>query len=239
MRSRHLGFPPHNIPALMVTELGKGGHEMSRFSDSRPTARADPLSFDPSHGVALWNSYQCVGIIGHGITDDLLQQWFATARKLFDLPMDQKMLAPHPNGAVPHRGYSALGKEKAYTKEDLQQGGHRRQALRKIVDCKETYEVGSEDNEVQYNIWLPEAVLPGFRAFSTKLYWEIHRTSMRILDAMIMALNLNDSEGEYVRSLHSGHGNELRFSHYPPVPIDKLNKENLSRLPAHTDWRSV
>ncbi|KAI4194877.1 MAG: hypothetical protein LQ348_002542 [Seirophora lacunosa] len=181
----------------------------------------------------------CVGIIGHGITDDLLQQGFATARKLFDLPMDQKMLAPHPNGAVPHRGYSAVGKEKAFTKEDLQQGEHYRDTLRKIVDCKETYEVGSESNEVQYNIWLPEAVLPGFRTFSTKLYWELHRTSMRILDAMIMALNLSDSEGEYVRSLHSGHGNQLRFSHYPPVPIDKLNKEILSRLPAHTDWRSV
>lgn len=106
-------------------------------------------------------------------------------------------------------------------------------------DFKETYEVGSESNEVQYNIWLPEAVLPGFRTFSTKLYWELHRTSMRILDAMIMALNLSDSEGDYVRSLHSGHGNQLRFSHYPPVPIDKLNKEILSRLPAHTDWRSV
>lgn len=58
------------------------------------------------------------------------------ARKLFDLPMDQKMQAPYPKGAVPHRGYSAPGMEQAYTKEDLQQDEHHREALRKIVDCK-------------------------------------------------------------------------------------------------------
>lgn len=62
---------------------------------------------------------------------------------------------------------------------------------------------------------------------------------MRILDAMIMGLGLSGPEGEYVRSLHSGHGNQLRFSHYPPVPIDKLVEETLTRLPAHTDWRFV
>lgn len=197
----------------------------------------------------------CVGIVGHGILHELLQQGFATARKLFDLPMNQKMLAPHPKGAVPHRGYSAPGMEKAYTKEDLQQDEDHRDALRKIVDCKvrnnslrqktikfadsakETYEVGSEENKVQYNIWLPEDILPGFRTFSTNLYWELHKTSMRILDAIIMALGLSESEGEYVRSLHSGHGNQLRFSHYPPVPIERLDEEILTRLPAHTDWR--
>lgn len=78
----------------------------------------------------------CVGILGHGVSHELLQQAFATSQKLFDLPMDQKMLAPHPKGAVPHRGYSAPGMEKAYTKEDLQQDEGHRDALRKIVDCK-------------------------------------------------------------------------------------------------------
>lgn len=56
----------------------------------------------------------CVGITGHGISHELLQQGFAMARKLFNLPMDQKMLAPHSKGAVPPRGYSAPGMEKAY-----------------------------------------------------------------------------------------------------------------------------
>ena len=78
----------------------------------------------------------CVGIVGHGIPHEVLQESFAMARKLFDLPMDQKMQAPHPKGAVPHRGCSAPGKEKAYTKEDLRQDEHHREALRKIVDCK-------------------------------------------------------------------------------------------------------
>ncbi|KAL9131625.1 MAG: hypothetical protein Q9217_000513 [Psora testacea] len=201
------------------------------------------------------HSNGCVGIVGHGLSHGLLQQGFEAAKKLFGLPMEQKMKAPHPKGAVPHRGYSAPGMEKAYTKEDLQKDEGHRDALRKIVDCKvrglqsssqgftltltmaqETFEVGSEENKVQYNIWLPEDIMPGFRTFATACYWDLHKISMHILDAMIMALGLSEKEGQYVRSLHSGHENQLRFAHYPPVPVEKLDKEVLSRLPAHTDW---
>ncbi len=62
---------------------------------------------------------------------------------------------------------------------------------------------------------------------------------MHILDAMIMSLGLSEEEGEYIRSLHSGHNNQLRLAHYPPVPTEQIDREVLSRLPAHTDWRYV
>ena len=82
------------------------------------------------------HSNGCVGIVGYGLSHELLQKGFETAKRLFDLPMDQKLKAPHPKGAVPHRGYSAPGMEKAYTKEDLEKDEDHRDALRKIVDCK-------------------------------------------------------------------------------------------------------
>ena len=78
----------------------------------------------------------CVGIIGHGVRTELLSEAFGVAKQLFDLPMDEKMKAPHPKNAVPHRGYSAPGMEKAYTKEDLAKDKDHRDKLRRIIDCK-------------------------------------------------------------------------------------------------------
>jgi isopenicillin N synthase-like dioxygenase len=53
----------------------------------------------------------CVGVTGYGIPAEELKQAFATAKRFFDLPYDEKMKAPHPDGLVPHRGYSGPGKE--------------------------------------------------------------------------------------------------------------------------------
>lgn len=39
-----------------------------------------------------------VYVKNHGIADELLADAFGWARKLFDLPMEEKMLAPHPPG---------------------------------------------------------------------------------------------------------------------------------------------
>ena len=79
----------------------------------------------------------CVGITGHGVPRDLLTHAFDVTRKLFGLPAHEKMEAPHPKGPVPHRGYSALGMEKAYTKEDIETNDDaHRDSLRKITDCK-------------------------------------------------------------------------------------------------------
>jgi isopenicillin N synthase-like dioxygenase len=78
----------------------------------------------------------CVGITGHGVSSELLKRGFEIAEKLFDLPMEDKLKAPHPKGSVPHRGYSAPGMEKAYTKEDLERDEDHKEKLRQIVDCK-------------------------------------------------------------------------------------------------------
>lgn len=66
-------------------------------------------------GEAL-RSNGCVGISGHGVPSDELQKAFSVAKQLFDLPYDEKMKAPHPEGNVPHRGFSGIGKEKGAAK---------------------------------------------------------------------------------------------------------------------------
>jgi isopenicillin N synthase-like dioxygenase len=182
----------------------------------------------------------CVGLSGHGVSNELLQQAFTMSKQLFDLPYAEKMKAPHPNAHTPHRGYSGTGKERAAVKtagevddEDL------KQQYTSTADYKESYEIGSEDNLVQYNIWLPEDTLPGFRDFTTRFFWELNKTAKLILDALIEALRLPATEADAVRKLHTGHDNQLRLLHYPPITDAMMADESVGRLGAHTDWRCV
>lgn len=110
-------------------------------------------------------------------------------------------------------------------------------SLRQITDFKESYEIGSEENPAQPNVWLPEEVLPGFRAFMTTFYWEFNDAACLVLEAFTQGLNLSESDRDLLLGLHSGHNNQLRLLHYPPVSTDKLEKQIVARMPAHTDWR--
>ncbi|KAL9081098.1 MAG: hypothetical protein Q9157_000303 [Trypethelium eluteriae] len=181
----------------------------------------------------------CVGIIGHGVPHELLVEAFEVAETLFDLPMEDKMKAPHPQARIPHRGYSAPGREKAFSRDDILTNSEAMaRAKRRIRDIHETYECGDESNSVQTNIWLPEDVLPGFRDFSMKLFWRLHHCSRSILETLMMSLDLTEEECHYLRKLHPGYSEQLRYAHYPSVSTESLDREELNRLPAHTDWSS-
>ena len=41
------------------------------------------------------------------------------SKRLFDLSLEDKMKAPHPEGMTPHRGYSGLGREQGGAKGSL------------------------------------------------------------------------------------------------------------------------
>jgi len=62
---------------------------------------------------------------------------------------------------------------------------------------------------------------------------------MKILDALLIGLNLSEEESEHIRKLHPGLGNHLRLLHYPPLSPEDLSNDSMSRLPAHTDWTST
>ena len=53
-----------------------------------------------------------VYITNHSVSPERLAEAFAMSRRLFDLPMEKKKLAPHPPGFAVHRGYSWPGLEK-------------------------------------------------------------------------------------------------------------------------------
>lgn len=178
-------------------------------------------------------------VVNHGVSDDLLDEAFSWSKKLFDLPEDKKMLAPHPPGPDVHRGYSWPGLEKVsqYVHQDGADSDDEDAQLRQVQDCKESYEIGSETFADQPNQWLPEEVLPGFREFMTSFYWSCFGTAKELLKAIAVGIGLDDEE--FLLRYHSGENNQLRLLHYPPVETEKLSSNALARMPAHTDWGSI
>lgn len=79
-------------------------------------------------------------------------------------------------------------------------------------------------------------MFPGFRQKTTELYWTLAKLASQIIDVIAMSLDLTDEEREYVHSLHTGHTNQLRLLHYPPISKEMLAKDDIGRLHAHTDF---
>ena len=80
-----------------------------------------------------------VYISGYGVSEKLLEEALEWTKQLYDLPLEDKMKAPHPPTPTPHRGYSPIGLEKVYSKqeaskEDLEES--RGESVRKIMDFK-------------------------------------------------------------------------------------------------------
>lgn len=75
-----------------------------------------------------------VYIINHGLPQELLDEAFAMSKRLFDLSLEQKMQAPHPDGPDVHRGYSKPGLEKV--SQVMGGDDETGEALRQVSDCK-------------------------------------------------------------------------------------------------------
>ncbi|EMR70866.1 putative thymine dioxygenase protein [Eutypa lata UCREL1] len=216
---------------------------MPQSASQNGTSRTLPDSERLKAGRALveaLHSFGFVKVVGHGLSTQEIGEALGWTKKLFDLPYEDKMRAPHPPGPMPHRGYSGIGKEKVYSKDDLEANsaeGDVGKVLRKISDFKqESYEIGSEDDPVQQNIWLPNDVLPNFRSYMTGLYERLSGVSKVLLDAIGVGLGLEGDEYTALMDLISDSHCQLRLLHYPPVEKKKLQNELLARLPAHTDW---
>ncbi|OJD17384.1 hypothetical protein AJ78_02514 [Emergomyces pasteurianus Ep9510] len=176
-------------------------------------------------------------IVNHDISSELLAEAFAWSKLFFDLTPQQKLQAPHPDGSSIHRGYSWPGLEKVSQAMGDKEMPELVNKLREITDYKESYDMGSDEDAYQPNVWIPDSTLPGFRSSMIKFYWECFRVASDILRAISMGIGLEDED--HLLKLHSGHNNQLRLLHYPPLPAAALENEQYARMPAHTDWSSI
>ncbi|KAI0459923.1 oxidoreductase-like protein [Xylaria acuta] len=192
--------------------------------------------------VEALHDYGFVQVTGHGINQQEIGEALAWTKALFDLPYAEKMKAPHPPGPIPHRGYSGIGKEKVYSQADVKAHGDEAdigQSLRKISDFKESYEIGSELDPVQQNIWLPDDVLPNFRSYMTAIYERLCGVGKMILHAIGVGMGLEGAALTSLQELISDRHCQLRLLHYPAIAKAKLQDELLARLPPHQDWGTL
>ncbi|KAE8354075.1 hypothetical protein BDV28DRAFT_131831 [Aspergillus coremiiformis] len=188
----------------------------------------------------LVKACQTVGfvyIVNHPLPESVLDEAFDWTKRIFNLPREDKLKAPHPEGWEVHRGYSWPGLEKATQKMPAEDYEEAKKKLREVPDAKEAYDIGSDENTDQPNQWIPDEVLPGFRAFMIKFYWECWQIGEELLRAVAIGLGLEDEY--YLVKKHSGHNNQLRLLHYLPVPAEDLEKGRTARCAAHTDWSSL
>jgi isopenicillin N synthase-like dioxygenase len=110
-------------PSLPVVDFAKwaAGSTEERYELGKELA-------DACHKVGF------VYIVNHSVSPELLDDAFSFSKKLFNLKLEEKMLAPHPPGPTVHRGYSYPGLEKVsqIISSDLNVS----KRLREVKDCK-------------------------------------------------------------------------------------------------------
>ena len=77
-----------------------------------------------------------VYIVNHAVAPERLAQAFGWSKKLFDLKLEHKMLAPHPDGFTVHRGYSWPGLEKVSNAMGDEEEEDLMKNLRQVSDFK-------------------------------------------------------------------------------------------------------
>ena len=73
---------------------------------------------------------------------------------------------------------------------------------------KETYDQGSPNDTLYFNIWVPERDVPGFRKFMESFYQEFQAMHMRILSVLEQIMELPRGTLE---DRCNGDSNELRI----------------------------
>ncbi|KAL7621639.1 hypothetical protein AAE478_008966 [Parahypoxylon ruwenzoriense] len=218
--------PPTGIQTIDISTLINSSDPVAR------KAKADEL-------VAAIHIQGACALVGHDIKLGRLREAFNWSQKFFDLPYEEKAKANHPNGIVPHRGYSGIGREKCliYTEEELKgMSGELSTDSKKALDFKEHYDIGSDGEKVHYNLWIDEVALPGFRAWAQSYYWEMEKLSRTVLEAMLLGLEVDEEAQKYFMSIHTGHQNGLRLMHYPSAHESTIDRSSLTWCPTHTDF---
>jgi isopenicillin N synthase-like dioxygenase len=155
-------------------------------------------------------------ITGHDVPRRLIEQTFAQARRLHDLPMVEKLamkLNDHNNG------YMAMGRYAVWT-SDVNKNDK--------PDLNEAFFIRRErapDNPMRMtgrrftgaNVWPDVSLLPGFRAHILEYLQAMEDFTNRLLPAVSVSLDLEPGflTPHFVESQFN-----LRLSHYPPVAPD-------------------
>jgi isopenicillin N synthase-like dioxygenase len=145
-----------------------------------------------------------VGVVNHGVSKTLIDDFYTEAKAFFSLPVDIKRQYEVPSLAG-QRGYTSFGKE------------HAKQS--KVADLKEFYQIGQEVPEGHrdksiYPDNLRVAEKPLFVPLGMDLYQAFEKAGGALLRAI--ALHLDIGEAYFDDKITYGNS-ILRAIHYPPI----------------------
>lgn len=112
LSSRPLNRPPKSGTISSVNNSTMMEIPLVDFS---PWNEADDTSGRKKVAQEIVDACKKVGfvyIINHSVSESILAEAFDWSRRFFELPMEEKSKAPHPEGWAVHRGYSCPGLEK-------------------------------------------------------------------------------------------------------------------------------
>ena len=142
-----------------------------------------------------------VGVVGHGISKDLIERFYTNAKSFFNLPIKTKRKY-EIEGLAGQRGYTSFGKEHAKQSE--------------VADLKEFYQIGqfvSEDHPLRasYPRNVAVAETPSFLPWGKQLYQGFEEAGSHLLRAIALYLNL--PENYFAGKIDKGNS-ILRAIHY-------------------------
>jgi isopenicillin N synthase-like dioxygenase len=86
--------------------------------------------------VAACKTVGFVYIVNHSLPESMLDEAFDWSKLFFELPLDEKLKAPHPEGWAVHRGYSWPGLEKVSQAMSTGDDEEKTNQLREVTDIK-------------------------------------------------------------------------------------------------------
>lgn len=159
---------------------------------------------DMRHALEEVGFYQ---LVGHGIGQPAMDDILDATRRFHDLPLEVKetILIDRPDSTLSSVGYMPVGARKLPSRGK----GNPNEAFLLKGDRNVTFDD---------NAWLPDQVLPGFRASVESYATTMTQLALRILPFYAAALDLDprffDSAFEHPFS-------RLRMTHYPHAPAGK------------------
>lgn len=160
-------------------------------------------------GVAFHN-IGFVGVIGHGISQDLINDFYMSSKAFFALPKHEKSKYEIP-GLAGQRGYTSFGKEHAKGSD--------------APDLKEFFQFGQEvaadhpqKGEYPDNVQVSQT--PIFTKKGIELYKAFESVGGHLLRAI--ALHLDLPESYFTERITDGLS-ILRAIHYPPITQEPKN----------------
>lgn len=174
--------------------------DLSKFVDGTPEQKAE---FVQEIGHAF-HEVGFVGVVNHGVPKQLIEDFYASSKEFFSLPVEDKR-ASHIKGLAGQRGYTAFGVE------------HAKQS--QVADLKEFFQIGQfvpadDPMKPQYPDNVVVDKVPEFSRLGKELYQAFEKSGGALLRAIALFLNLDENYFEN----HIEKGNSiLRSIHYPPI----------------------